>query len=66
MALFEDYNRTTRQNVLIYIIQTITIPPQQKETKQRDTGTLKIFLFTLYLQIINRIIVSDLRKVILK
>lgn len=37
-----------------------------KRKKKRDTGTLKIFLFTLYLQIINRIIVSDLRKGILK
>jgi len=52
--------------MLIYIIQTITIPPQQKEKKRRGTGTLKIFQFTLHLQIINRIVVSDLRKVILK
>lgn len=52
--------------MLIYIVQTITIPQISKKKKKRGTGTLKIFLFTLYLQIINRIVVSHLGNVILK
>ena len=30
--------------MVIYTIQIITIQPQQKKKKERDTGTLNIFL----------------------